>query len=194
MASNDVALQSRGRLYPLRNSPSQRLFGRTKARAQFQMGFTLIELLVVISVIGLLASVIMVALNSARVKARDIKRMSDIGQLQTALELYYDKYSIYPNISQSADSTNCEDRTPALVFYLGEFMSSIPHDPQGPPAVPNVDAGPDRHCYFYNVKKSGQGYVIMAYQVEQVTTAAKGEGAACYPDVVNVYCKGINYQ
>lgn len=157
-------------------------------------GFTLIELMVVISVIGLLASVILISLNSARAKARDTKRMSDIRQMQTVLELYYDKYGTYPNISQSADSSNCENRTPTLDFYLGEFVSFIPHDPLGPPPVPNVDAGPDRRCYFYNAKKNGQGYVIMAYQVEQVATATKGEGAACYSDVVNVYCKGINYQ
>jgi general secretion pathway protein G len=52
-------------------------------------GFTLIELLVVIAIIGLLSTLAVVALNSARQKARDSKRIADIKQIQTALELYY---------------------------------------------------------------------------------------------------------
>jgi prepilin-type N-terminal cleavage/methylation domain-containing protein len=58
-------------------------------------GFTLIELLVVVSIIGLLATIVMVSLNSARVKARDVKRKADLGAIQIALELYYDKYGSY---------------------------------------------------------------------------------------------------
>jgi len=57
-------------------------------------GFTLIELLVVIAIIGLLSTLAVVALNSARQKSRDSKRVADIKQVQTALELYF------------ADSTN----------------------------------------------------------------------------------------
>ena len=52
-------------------------------------GFTLIELLVVIAIIGLLSTLAVVALGSARLKARDAKRVSDLKQIQTALELYY---------------------------------------------------------------------------------------------------------
>lgn len=52
-------------------------------------GFTLVELLVVIAIIGLLATIAFISLNSARGKARDAKRVSDIRQIQTALELYY---------------------------------------------------------------------------------------------------------
>lgn len=58
-------------------------------------GFTLIELLVVIAVIGLLASVILVSLNSARAKARDARRRTDLKQISTAIEFYYDKFSTY---------------------------------------------------------------------------------------------------
>lgn len=52
-------------------------------------GFTLVELLVVIAIIGLLATIAFLSLNRARSKARDAKRVSDIRQLQSALELYY---------------------------------------------------------------------------------------------------------
>ena len=59
-------------------------------------GFTLIELLVVTAIIGLLSTLAVVALNSARLKARDAKRIADIKQVQTALELYFNDQSNYP--------------------------------------------------------------------------------------------------
>ncbi|MBT3816923.1 MAG: prepilin-type N-terminal cleavage/methylation domain-containing protein, partial [Candidatus Magasanikbacteria bacterium] len=59
-------------------------------------GFTLIELLVVIAIIGLLSTLAVVALGSAREKARDSKRLSDLKQMQTALELYYTDVGSYP--------------------------------------------------------------------------------------------------
>lgn len=59
-------------------------------------GFTLIELLVVVAIIALLSTLAIVALGSAREKARDAKRLSDIKQVQTALELYYTDQNGYP--------------------------------------------------------------------------------------------------
>lgn len=62
-------------------------------------GFTLIELLVVIAIIGLLSTLAVVALGQARTKARDAKRLSDLKQIQTALELYYTDKGGYPTAS-----------------------------------------------------------------------------------------------
>jgi prepilin-type N-terminal cleavage/methylation domain-containing protein len=50
-------------------------------------GFTLVELLVVISIIGLLAGIILVAFNSARMKARDAERKSDISQINRLIQV-----------------------------------------------------------------------------------------------------------
>jgi prepilin-type N-terminal cleavage/methylation domain-containing protein len=70
--------------------------GVNTLRNKEQKGFTLIELLVVIAIIGLLASVVLLALNSARQKSRDAKRLADVRQIASALELYYNDNNAYP--------------------------------------------------------------------------------------------------
>jgi prepilin-type N-terminal cleavage/methylation domain-containing protein len=62
-------------------------------------GFTLIELLVVISIIGLLSSVVLAALNTARNKAYDAHRFSDLNQIDIALQNYYADNGSYPSTS-----------------------------------------------------------------------------------------------
>ena len=62
-----------------------------------QKGFTLIELLVVIAIIGILSSVVLASLNTARAKARDAKRLSDMHQMRIALEFYYNSFGRYPD-------------------------------------------------------------------------------------------------
>lgn len=64
-------------------------------------GFTLIELLVVIAIIGILSSVVLASLNSARQKSRDARRISDVKQLQLALELSFDSNAEYPDALSS---------------------------------------------------------------------------------------------
>ena len=71
-------------------------------------GFTLIELLVVIAIIGVLSTLAVVALNSARQKSRDSKRVADVKQIQTALELYFADNNSYPTEATAVElgSTN----------------------------------------------------------------------------------------
>jgi len=92
---------------------------------RFSSGFTLIELLVVIAIIGILSSVVLASLNSARVKGRDARRISDVKQMQLALELYYDTNQSYPVTASGggAASTTLTD------LVSSNFISSVPSDP-----------------------------------------------------------------
>ena len=101
--------------------------------------FTLVELLVVIAIIGILSTLSVVALNSARAKARDARRLSDIKQIRTALDMYYDSAGIYP--------TSLIPGSP--LSYNGlDFLAKVPDDPLS-----------SQH-YIYAQTENGQNYTI----------------------------------
>lgn len=64
-------------------------------------GFTLIELLVVLLIIGLLATISVVALGTARAKGRDTRRLTDVKGIQNALELYFVDVNGYPAVASA---------------------------------------------------------------------------------------------
>lgn len=97
-------------------------------------GFTLIELLVVIAIIGILSSVVLASLNSARKKGRDARRISDVKQLQLALELYYDANGQYPTALDTAHLV-----TPG-------YIAALPFDPSSTTAC---TTGAEPSCYKY---------------------------------------------
>lgn len=69
----------------------------------FKRGFTLIELLVVIAIIGILASVVLASLNSARGKGQDAAIKSNLNNARAQAELYYDNNSnSYTNVCTTA--------------------------------------------------------------------------------------------
>lgn len=96
-------------------------------------GFTLIELLVVIAIIGILSSIVLASLNTARQKSRDARRVADVKQIQLAMQLYYDASSTYPN---------------ALVDLVPTYIATLPTDPVG--QVP----------YGYDRLSSGASYAV----------------------------------
>lgn len=74
-----------------------------------QKGFTLVELLVAVGIIGVLATVSMVAVNTIRAKARDAKRIQDVRTLAGALDQYADSDAsfVLAGCTQGVRTTQC---------------------------------------------------------------------------------------
>ena len=133
-------------------------------------GFTLVELLVVIAIIGLLSTLAVVSLNSARGKARDAKRLADIRQVQTGLELYYQNAATpgYPAgaslvLGAAAGAKLCDAGGTTIGFVAtgttctgSTLMGSVPSAPT-PFDAPCLVA---QNAYTYNQTGSGTGYTL----------------------------------
>jgi general secretion pathway protein G len=115
-------------------------------RSNNKNAFTLVELLVVIVIIGVLATLAIVVLGSARVKSRDARRISDIKQIQTALELYMVDHNQYPVTLNFGVALTSLDTTQT-------YMKKVPNDPQY--------TGVSTTNYSYNYITSTNSYALI---------------------------------
>lgn len=111
------------------------MYKNNRKNSPLKRGFTLIELLVVISIISLLSSVVLTSINSARAKARDARRKSDMRQLELAIQLYYDSNGTFPpSVTSAVDNTTSIAEgginwPAAFRNELASFIASLPLDP-----------------------------------------------------------------
>lgn len=148
-------------------------------------GLTLIEVLVVIAIIGILAAVISVnAVESGKI-SRDAKRQADLRMLQSAVELYKNKYGRYPEGCRGAGNWSgqigtdyeCVDDTNRYILgangrWFNEFISVLPYDDK----INGDDSG-----YVYVTNADGSVYKIMAMRtVEADTVDYNHEFESCH--------------
>lgn len=155
-------------------------------------GFTLIELLVVISIIGLLSSVVLSSLVSAKVKARNAKRLSDMAQLIRVLELYYSEYGVYPN----GDGDGCgtwdvgnQDYPFLTTGGVSRLGSLLPNPPVDPTATGN--------CSGYRYYRYAAGYAGCdpskgAFYV--IIATMEGGSSQAFPGSPGFACPDRNWQ
>ncbi|OGE78943.1 MAG: hypothetical protein A2751_00165 [Candidatus Doudnabacteria bacterium RIFCSPHIGHO2_01_FULL_46_14] len=112
---------------------------RSSLIAHRQEGFTLIELLVVVAIVGLLLSVISVGYTAQRRNARDAKRLSDLKQIKSGMDIYFQDASGYPDNGEWIPGTtlNCASNNILLIprdpgypvndyTYNGDDASGLP--------------------------------------------------------------------
>jgi len=110
--------------------------------------FTLVELLVVIAIIGLLASLSVISLSTARAKARDVKRIADAKQISTALEMFFNDAGHYPDAN---------DWNSGSLSYNGQtYLSVIPTTPN----PPDGNCNSSNNSFSYTQTESGASYTL----------------------------------
>lgn len=123
---------------------------------QKQKGFTLIELMVTMAMIGFLASIILIALGSARLKARDAKRVTDAKNVIKSFELYLNDNGVYPQygtVGTEYDLTTAMTNATPVPLAPG-YVSQVPIDPT---------FAAQNHPYKYTTDAGGRNFGLAIY-------------------------------
>lgn len=139
--------------------------------SRMKKGFTLVELLVVIAIIGLLSSVIFASLNSARAKGRDARRMADLKNIQTALNVYYDTHASFP-----INRTPCCGYPDSQSNFLQELVDDrlLPVNPKSP-------TSPSNPYYYYDYGPGNQIGTLLVTSLEAAPPSVAGYAGTCRP-------------
>lgn len=143
--------------------------------------------MVVIAIIALLTGIIMTNLSQSRGKARDAKRISDIGQLQLTMALFFDRCKQYPATLALSANNGCPSG-----ITLQSYISSIPNPPAGTTYDYAVDTTTHTN-YVLHTKLENTNEVLK----DGIKDASKPAFVtfSCYIDATNnqlEYCLGPN--
>ena len=141
-------------------------------------GFTLIELLVVIAIIGILASVVLAALSSARAKGADAAVKSNLANARAQAELYYDNHTnSYANVCASASTDGIYNMVDAAGKAVGQSGVNVNGATSTTTAICNDAAG--AWAAETPLKNGTDFYCVDSTGKSEVNTASIGTGTAC---------------
>jgi len=157
-------------------------------RHHIRRAFTLVELLVVISIIGLLSTIAVASMNSARSRGRDARRAADVHQIMTAMQLYYQDNGTYPNpgtlgCASGAAQFYCLGLGDSgTCFPSGSYHGCTALDNAMAPYIGKIPVDPDRanvgyagDAYMYNYSAGGWGGLngpVLHWGMESVTNSS----------------------
>jgi len=142
------------------------MFLRTKK------GFTLIELLVVIAIIGILATIVLVSLNTARAKARNARRSSDMHQIALAMEMCYDDATCGGGTSKYWTGA-------AMPTAISTFMTVVPLDPSSGASYNWFSNTDQVYCTWATYESPDTGVIVSNQNGTKKAGAAPLTLAAC---------------
>jgi len=125
-------------------------------------GFTLIELLVSMGIMAVLTGLAVFNFNQSRVRARDVRRKSDVSQLQKAMEVYRNDNNQYP--AYDANFNNVQ-----TVLKNAGYIKDIFHDPRESEWV----------GYSYKPENSNKIYYLMTCLENTADTTKTTDLAQC---------------
>ena len=175
-------------------------------------GFTLIELLVVVVIIGILATITVIAYRGIQERARDDRRKTDVANIAKAMELYYSDNGRYPAVNGAttitpatwASSIDSSWTSFSSTLRSADAIKSTPVDPRN---VPNTGAtntgvmyGASNYSYAVYVNTGnycgsavGQMYIIV-YRLEQMRKETFSDGdCSTYELGTGYYNGGASY-
>lgn len=155
-----------------------------------ESGFTLMELLITVAIMAILSGIIMTSLTSAKAKSRDGKRIADMGNIQLALELFYDKCQGYP--TNSGTLAINETYTCNSVTILN-YMSKVPTPPSSAPLNQtkyDYVQKSDGSDYYLHIKLEISGNEILKDAITSQPSWASGVTGAPTCNNTTDYCLG----
>ena len=144
----------------------------------FRRAVTILEALIVIAVVGLLAALAVLSLNSARASSRDAQRLSDISTMRAGLSQYWLEKATYPEAEEIFIGSPDANR-----FTSAGFVGRA--DASTPVYIEFLSSGPRSH-EFYRYRGGASGYSVR-FQTE--TRTDLGE-----PNVYYAHASGIDQE